>query len=59
MIEVVAGLFAVSMIAVVAIISHPEQDNMFVLTIVGSAFTIIAALLGVHYSIRFMNGEND
>lgn len=48
--QVVAGVFAVAAITVAALSTQPT-DGTQVLAIVGSAFALIAALLGVHYGV--------
>lgn len=49
-IQTVAALIAVSVITVTAIL-HRSQPSGGTLSLIGSAFVLIASLLGVHYGI--------
>ena len=49
-IQVVAGITAVVIITSVALFTQTEVD--FVVAVLGSAFTLIAALLGVQYTVK-------
>jgi hypothetical protein len=54
-IQAVVGVVAVVVVTVTALFVVPDPDNT-TLTILTMAFTAIAALLGVHYSVSWVNG---
>lgn len=56
-VQVVAGILAVAVITVTSLVSQPTGETELWVT-VGSSFTLIAALLGVHYSIAVVQKKN-
>lgn len=58
-IQVVAGIIAVAVVTVVAFLAHPEHGEQFLLTVVGSAFAAIGALLGVHAGLVAVRKNGD
>lgn len=56
-VQAVSGILAAVIITVAAISTQPTGSNE-VNILVGSAFTLIAAIVGVHYGIRVKrNGD--
>jgi Na+(H+)/acetate symporter ActP len=56
-VQVVAGVAAVVIITVVAIVTTPEPTTE-VWAMIGSAFALIGGLLGVHYGVEVVrNGH--
>jgi hypothetical protein len=58
-IQVVAAVMATVIIAVTALLVARDPGTEYVLAVIGSSFTLVAALLGVHYGFQFANGNGN